>query len=66
MLFVTDTTSLLVLFVYIPVAALIVSPDDALPIAPLIVAQVVAGLKQSLLSLPLGATYHGPAARVGR
>jgi hypothetical protein len=40
-----------------------VSPLTALPNAPLMVTQGVAGLWQLLLSFPVVATYHGPAAR---
>ncbi len=59
-----DTTSVPVP-VYVPVATRMVSPEDALPMAPLIVAQGVTELRQLLLSLPPGDTYQGPAARAG-
>jgi len=53
---------------YVPIATLIVSPEAPFAIAPLIVAQGVDGVRQSLLSLPVGggATYHVPAACAGR
>jgi hypothetical protein len=43
-----------------------VSAESAFPIAPLIVAHGVEDEKQSLLSLPFVATYHGPEARAGQ
>jgi hypothetical protein len=49
--------------VYVPSATKIVSPADAFPIAPLIVAHGEPGLRQSLESSPVVETYHGPAAR---
>src|ERR1043166_9988476 len=50
---------------YKPAATLIVSPEEAFPIAALIVLHAVAGERQSLASLPVvELTYQGPAARV--
>src|SRR5450631_4014723 len=47
---------------YVPAATLIVSPGDALTIAAPIVRQAVPNERQSLVSLPVGATNQGPAA----